>query len=154
MSNLGKLLFASGFLFAFSTKVFATCNSVRIDLVGLPNASDPLKAQPKAQLFLQCMGDTPYIPGTTLLQTVREVNGKMCYSDMACGNALGWSGYVAVAGTWIFFDSVLTFVTSQQGKNLVSANRDFNGQNTGLQVGIEWGQVLRSCEALSEEICM
>jgi hypothetical protein len=144
----------------FSTQfAMATCADMEIVLEALPSPSPGLsslqKPPLKASLHLRCMGGTPLIPGSTLIQTVREHEGKLCYSDLACGNANSWSGYVGLSGTWIFYDSVLAFLASEEGQQAVlAAKRDYNGQNTGVKVGLEWGQIGRDCKPIAHEICL
>jgi hypothetical protein len=135
----------------------ATCRTTEVNLESLPNESSnqAKESTQRAKLFLRCMGGTPVIPGTTLLQTVREQNGKLCYSDMACGNVSSFSGYVALSGTWIFYKSVLEFLTSHEGQQaVIAAKREYEGQNSGIRVGLEWGQITRHCKPISTEMCL
>ncbi len=109
----------------------------------------------KATMVLRCMGGTSVIPGMALVQTFREKNGKLCYADLACGNVDSWAGSVGLSGQWIFYDSVVSFLTSQAGQQaVISANNNYHGRNTGVSVDMEWGQITRDCKAVSSEICL
>jgi hypothetical protein len=139
----------------------AMCTDMEVTLEPLssPNPSPDVGGKSlspmKASLFLRCMGGTPVIPGTTLIQTVREHEGKLCYSDLACGNTNSWAGYIGLSGTWIFYDSVLTFLASEKGQQAIQgAKREYDGQNIGVSVGLEWGQITRHCKPIAHEICM
>lgn len=134
----------------------AACEDLQVNLGGIPqDATLQNQATQKASIFLRCMGNTRALPGTTLMQTVREEEGKMCYSDLACGNVNSWSGYIALSGTWIFYDSVFSFLQSQEGEQaVISGRNDYHGRNTGVNVSLEWGQIMRDCKPVSPEICL
>jgi hypothetical protein len=140
----------------FSARLaMAACTDMEVTLEPLSSPSPYPNSPLKANLLLRCMGGTPIIPGSTLIQTVYEEEGKFCYSDLACGNTNSWAGYVGLSGTWIFQDSVLTFLTSEEGQQAVlAAKRESNGQNTGVSVGLEWGQIARDCKPIARAICM
>lgn len=109
----------------------------------------------KAIMALRCMGGTIAIPGSSLVQIIRENEGQLCYSDHVCGETSSWSGYVGLAGTWLFYESVISFVTSGAGQQaIIASHRDYNGRTTAASVSLDWGQITRSCKPVSSEICM
>jgi hypothetical protein len=134
----------------------ATCTDMVLNLQETEQSKtiSECKGGCRAVLSLRCMGGTMAIPGSTLVQIIRERDGKLCYSDHVCGETQSWAGYIGLSGTWVFYNSVISFVASDEGQQALSANRDFNGQTSAASIALEWGQIVRSCKSVSPEICM
>jgi hypothetical protein len=134
----------------------ATCTDMIVNLqeTEQSKATSECEGGCHAVMGLRCMGGTLAIPGSTLVQVIRERGGKLCYSDYVCGATESWAGYVGLSGTWVFYNSVISFVASDAGQKALAANRDFNGQTSAASVALEWGQIVRSCKSVSPEVCM
>jgi hypothetical protein len=149
---------AATLFFALGVPIGASANCVDLNLTLQENSTTGEQNCPggcRATMIFRCIGNTATIPGMTLIQTLQERNGKLCYRDMSCGNVNAWNGYIALSGSWVWYESFVKFIISPAGRDtLISADRDFNGRNVEAKVSIEWGQVRRSCKPISEEICM
>jgi hypothetical protein len=149
---------AATLFFVLGVPISASANCVDLNLTLQENTATGSQKCPggcRAKMIFRCIGNTTTIPGMTLIQTLQERNGRLCYRDLGCGNVESWAGYLALSGSWVWYESFVKFVTSPTGRDaLITADRDFNGRDVEARVSLEWGQIKRSCKPISEEICM
>jgi hypothetical protein len=146
------------FVGTYASKAMATCADATLDLEErAPDLSEGQSATPllksrKATVALSCVGRTHAIPGMTLIQSFEPKEGKLCYRDYSCGNVKSWGAFVAVSGTWFWYDSFTKIL--EDSANTLKWRDDFSGGSLSARVAVEWGQITRSCTPVSEEICL
>jgi hypothetical protein len=112
-----------------------------------------------------CEGGSLAVPQMTSVHFLEEVDGRLCYRDMTCGNLTAWEGYVAVKGSWIWQQSLGKFLGGSNGiveaesGVIASLSRfgfrdNYNGGQATVYVAVDWGNVQRFCKEPSAQVCL